>query len=829
MEHNYLEPNFDPKKLKVAELRRVLLAHQLSAPSSAKKQQLVDLFLSEITPRASQLRTELTKVKPSNVGIVSVGQSQSRARSVSRPRKPAAEPKVKDEDSDAKESAPAAAPPATPRQRSRSRARNALGSDADEGDADAEATPAAGRGRSVARSARARRTPATRQESFLSSDDEVPVPKSARTARSRSRARPTASEDSVETVAEEQPAAQPARSAKRRVGRGRKSTATLAESVVQPLVDPASPEHDIEVAQEAARAKNRVIADATARALSGKKGVGTPQTGANRRATLTQLMSEDDEAPPSTAKSRRMAPRYSGNFSDDNPFQSAGEGSPDDKVIRRRGDRASAAERAARRNTDLVQRAIAVEPADAAARAKKEPNVSAPLYDPFAEAAAAGSVNGVAKSGVRQRAVHRDTNGMADERVPSLVSSSTVATELVDYGSDEDKVSRRTKSSAAASEAPARAQRVRRAETIDADTIWRPIMRVPWCTLVLVILGFLTAGNLVWYRHQKLQAGYCATGTLPPTPAEGCTISMNDAYAQRIVIAGFIGTLQAPGCTPCPAHAMCENGALIDCTSGFVLRKHPLTEIWPFPAICVPDTERETRIHNIAQKALELLAEHDGQVSCGNMEGELGLSLDDMKAIAWEHRELLTTEDQFNDAWAAVVQEISNYANDLAVDTKDGVVHLVSLRPTYPLSCQIRRGLWHIFTTYYKELLVGTYFYGRFRFQQSKREAQLATEMVERALDILCEQEHQHYVDPTQHPHAAVAISHLRDVLLRDEHDLRRRQRVWERVRRVVERNSNVRARVMELRGEQTRAWEWVGTVMPSAKGGKALYPSLRG
>lgn len=71
--------------------------------------------------------------------------------------------------------------------------------------------------------------------------------------------------------------------------------------------------------------------------------------------------------------------------------------------------------------------------------------------------------------------------------------------------------------------------------------------------------------------------------------------------------------------------------------------------------------------------------------------------------------------------------------------------------------------------------------------------------------------------DPAQHPHAAVSIAHLRDLLLRDIHDLTRRQRIWMRVQRIIERNSNVRTSVQELRGEQTRTWTWVGTVIPHA------------
>lgn len=57
-------------------------------------------------------------------------------------------------------------------------------------------------------------------------------------------------------------------------------------------------------------------------------------------------------------------------------------------------------------------------------------------------------------------------------------------------------------------------------------------------------------------------------------------------------------------------------------------------------------------------------------------------------------------------------------------------------------------------------------------------------------------------------------LPNLRDDVLRAIHSLSERERIWQRVRAVVEQNSNVRTSQREGRsGEVGRAWEWIGPV----------------
>ncbi|PUU76932.1 Man1-Src1p-C-terminal domain-domain-containing protein [Tuber borchii] len=69
-EQEYLQPGFDPNTLKVAELRGILLEHSVDYPSSAKKAQLVELFNSQIAPKARRILGARSRVKASVQGII---------------------------------------------------------------------------------------------------------------------------------------------------------------------------------------------------------------------------------------------------------------------------------------------------------------------------------------------------------------------------------------------------------------------------------------------------------------------------------------------------------------------------------------------------------------------------------------------------------------------------------------------------------------------------------------------------------------------------------------------------------------------------------------
>ncbi|KAF2154946.1 hypothetical protein K461DRAFT_311302 [Myriangium duriaei CBS 260.36] len=68
----YLQPDFDPASLTVPRLRSILVAHNVSYPSSAKKSDLIELFNNNVAANAKKIRTAQARTKRTTKGIVNV-------------------------------------------------------------------------------------------------------------------------------------------------------------------------------------------------------------------------------------------------------------------------------------------------------------------------------------------------------------------------------------------------------------------------------------------------------------------------------------------------------------------------------------------------------------------------------------------------------------------------------------------------------------------------------------------------------------------------------------------------------------------------------------
>lgn len=141
-----------------------------------------------------------------------------------------------------------------------------------------------------------------------------------------------------------------------------------------------------------------------------------------------------------------------------------------------------------------------------------------------------------------------------------------------------------------------------------------------------VVLGFLLC--LLWWREEKIAAGFCDTGStsnalvasrtgsltlptwLPPPPPQ--ILSFLDSSHLR------------PSCTTCPAHAICRDGSFLTCAPEYVPRVHPLSlgGLLPFAPICRPDTEKLMAVAMQASRAAGALRKRRGEVECGS--GEKG-------------------------------------------------------------------------------------------------------------------------------------------------------------------------------------------------------------
>ncbi|KAJ1917327.1 hypothetical protein H4219_003287 [Mycoemilia scoparia] len=198
-------------------------------------------------------------------------------------------------------------------------------------------------------------------------------------------------------------------------------------------------------------------------------------------------------------------------------------------------------------------------------------------------------------------------------------------------------------------------------------------------------------------------------------------------------------------------------------------------------------------------------------------------------------------------------------------NTSSAQHYLVANSPHHPLMCRIRRS---VLTSVLKNLhwvgagtvLLVLGMILRRRLATARAERKAADALVVIAIQRLADQACKHYLDPVLYPSAAISSNQLRDLLLMSPSqsssetssetsssapdgalfsplsqgsdsalagsgdrygstipshiyffDPRVRQRVWERVRYIVEHNTNVRSRTMAIKGELMRTWEWIG------------------
>jgi hypothetical protein len=100
---------------------------------------------------------------------------------------------------------------------------------------------------------------------------------------------------------------------------------------------------------------------------------------------------------------------------------------------------------------------------------------------------------------------------------------------------------------------------------------------------------------------------------------------------------------------------------------------------------------------------------------------------------------------------------------------------------------------------------------GRRHISQNRLQENRIASLVQTALEQLRAQETAHYTDPVSYRQPFLSPLHLRDLILRDEHSVAARKRLWDKVERVVETNANVRVSNEEMQGDEVKVWRWIG------------------
>ena len=139
-----------------------------------------------------------------------------------------------------------------------------------------------------------------------------------------------------------------------------------------------------------------------------------------------------------------------------------------------------------------------------------------------------------------------------------------------------------------------------------------------------------------------------------------------------------------------------------------------------------------------------------------------------------------------------------------------------------PLGCAARRSVRlglerHRLSIVSVVLSILSALYGRSKYRTHRAISAQIPGLVDLVLDRLSAQKELAY-DAEDEADTFLFLPNLRDDVLRAVHSISQRERIWKRVKAVIEQNSNVRTGQREgVNGEIGRAWEWIG---PSGEAG---------
>ncbi|GJN77771.1 inner nuclear membrane protein enriched at telomere/subtelomere region [Purpureocillium lilacinum] len=338
--------------------------------------------------------------------------------------------------------------------------------------------------------------------------------------------------------------------------------------------------------------------------------------------------------------------------------------------------------------------------------------------------------------------------------------------------------------------------------------------------LIVLLLALLSAYG-AWYRQEKIAVGYCGLGRPAKTliPPE---VPVPDALVPLI----------EPQCEKCPAHAFCYEDFSIRCEKDFILKPHPLSlgGLIPLPPSCEPDGERARRVKAVADKAIEELRDRRAKFECGDLVDESGkqedspaIAEEELKASVSKKRSKKLNSKEFDDLWKDAIGDIAE-REEVSVEAETtepssspdlpNRKYSSSSLARLPIACAVKRSVRLGLARH--RLPIGllislsiAVLYLRARYRHHLAVSAQVPALVDSVLGRLANQKElgeEDLDDPW------LFLPNLRDDVLRAKHSLSEREMIWQKVKAVVEQNSNVRTSQREGRsGEVGRAWEWIG------------------
>ncbi|KAF2676619.1 sister chromatid separation protein-like protein [Lentithecium fluviatile CBS 122367] len=330
-------------------------------------------------------------------------------------------------------------------------------------------------------------------------------------------------------------------------------------------------------------------------------------------------------------------------------------------------------------------------------------------------------------------------------------------------------------------------------------------------SLTLLTTALAVFGG-VW-RQEKYAVGFCGVG-------------QDSTSLAGVDIPEFANAL-LPRCEPCPPHAICYKNLEVQCDKDFVKKEHPLAlgGLVPLPPTCEADTEKTRKVTMVANRAVQILRKRRAQYECGEPDAEgnivqnADVSVEDIKRDIFAQKVKSMSNEEFEDLFARAIGETK--LREEVVESTEGTERRLASTSFAELSllCSIRRSLReslerHLLTIIIVFLATASGFYGKYSITTNRAMEARAKQLASDVFDRLANQATLAHHEPGAYQERGLSMNQLRDDVLRNEFSSSRRMKLWQRVQKKVEHNSNIRAAVREGQsGDITRMWEWIGPV----------------
>ncbi|KAF2664706.1 hypothetical protein BT63DRAFT_418052 [Microthyrium microscopicum] len=335
----------------------------------------------------------------------------------------------------------------------------------------------------------------------------------------------------------------------------------------------------------------------------------------------------------------------------------------------------------------------------------------------------------------------------------------------------------------------------------------QPANLAPLGQFIIAFLLVVSACFGQLYREEKFKVGYCGVGE-PSGNIAGVEIP---PWADGL----------RPECEKCPLHASCYQNLKTECEKDFVLQNHPLSlgGLLPLPPTCAPDSAKAKRIKAVADFAVEKLRKASADAECGTSKSPKIEEAELKKEVLSSFRKHVSPEEA-EILFSQALEDLAGRDEIVITDdqsTRKRSYHSTSLAKI-SLSCAIRRSFRRSLEQHSRKLVIAilallfTILPAR-QLRDSRATQAEAKTLASDVFQSLAEHAAAVIHDPQGYD-GYLSVHQLRDDVLRHEFSASRRKKLWKHVEKLVEQNTNVRAKTGALdTGDVGRGWKWIGPI----------------